>query len=121
MYFSATKIGSSNFLYLPFLSQIMVALNSFIKEKEEWLQFDFQYKAEGGEQYTTIGNFTDLTEVDTFFVGGGTDKQLKEICYHIGDVYSGNCVCVPFDTGCGLNELELIGRNHRLHSNLSTN
>jgi hypothetical protein len=121
VYFSAIKIGSSDFLYLPFLSQIMVSPNSFIKEKEEWLQFEFQYKAEGGEQYTTIGNFTDSTEIDTLFVGGGTDKQWKETYYYIGDVYSGNCVWVPFDTGGGLNEPELISRNHRLYPNPATN
>jgi len=66
------------------------------------------------EQYITIGNFTDSIEIDTLFVGGGTDEQWKETYYHIDDVYLRNCYSVPFDIGVGLNELELISRNHRL-------
>ncbi|MFT6947550.1 MAG: hypothetical protein ACJARP_001975 [Vicingaceae bacterium] len=84
-------------------------------------QFDFKYKAEGGEPYTAIGNFTDSTKIDTLFVGFGTNKQLKETSYYLGDVYSGNCVCGHFDTGGGLNEPELIGRNHRLYLSPETN
>lgn len=59
VYFSTTRIQSNNSNYLPYTPQIMVSPDSFITEKQAWLEYNFQYKATGGERYITIGNFTD--------------------------------------------------------------
>lgn len=121
VYFSSNRIQSNNFFYLPYIPQIVVSPDSFIQEKTEWLQFDFQYKALGGERYITIGNFTDSTEIDTLFVGGGVDEQWKETYYYIDDVYLGSCDSIPFDTNVGLQEQNLIQRNYNLFPNPASN
>ncbi len=121
VYFSSTSIQSNDFFYLPFTPQIMVSPDTFIQEKQVWLQFDFQYKASGGEKYITIGNFTDSTEVDTLFVGGNRSEPNNiGTYYYIDDVYLGSCDSIPFDTGVGLRERDLIQRNHNLFPNPAT-
>jgi|GEM_PF-1067004 len=121
VYFSATKIQSNDFFYLPFTPQIMVSPDSFIREKQKWLEFNFEYKALGGEKYITIGNFTDSTEVDTLFVGGNRSEPNNiGTYYYIDDIYLGSCDSLPFDTNVGLQEQNLIQRNHNLFPNPAT-
>jgi hypothetical protein len=118
VYFSQNQINSNNSFYLPVQPQIMVSPDTFITEKERWVEYNFEYTAQGGEEYITIGNFTDSTEVDTLFVEGGSkDLGYKGTYYYIDDVYLGACDSLPYDTGVGLQESELIGRNHRLYPN----
>ncbi|MFT6165619.1 MAG: hypothetical protein ACJAV5_000560 [Vicingaceae bacterium] len=122
VYFSTSKIQSNDFFYLPFTPQIMVSPDSFLQEKQEWLEFNFEYKASGGEKYITIGNFTDSTEVDTLFVGGNRSEPNNiGTYYYIDDVYLGSCDSIPFDTNVGLQEQSLIQRNHNLFPNPATN
>ena len=105
VYFSNNQIGSNDFFYLPYTPQIMVSPDTFISEKKEWVEYNFKYQATGGEQYITIGNFTDSTEVDTLFVEGGSkDLGYKGTYYYIDDVYLGHCDSVPLDTNVGLRE-----------------
>lgn len=119
VYFSQNQISSNDFFYLPVQPQIMVSPDTFITEKESWVEYNFEYQAQGGEEYITIGNFTDSTEVDTLNVGGGDPNNPDFIgtYYYIDDVYLGHCDSVPLDTGVGLQENELIGRNHLLYPN----
>jgi hypothetical protein len=119
VYFSQNQVGSNDFFYLPVQPQIMVSPDTFITEKERWVEYNFEYQAQGGEEYITIGNFTDSTEVDTLKVGGGDPNNPDFIgtYYYIDDVYLGHCDSIPLDTGVGLQESELIGRNHRLYPN----
>ena len=121
VYFSSTRIQSNDRYYLPFTPQIMVSPNTFIEEKQVWLQFNFNYKAEGGEKYMTIGNFTDSAEVDTLNVDGGIEIWNQNTYYYIDDVYLGSCDSIPFDTNVGLPEQSLIQRHHNLFPNPATN
>ena len=109
VYFSATKIQSNDFFYLPFSAQVLVSPDSFLQEKQEWLEFNFEYKASGGEKFITIGNFTDSTEIDTLNVGGGSRQNVDNIgtYYYIDDVYLGSCDSLPFDTGVGLSLIHI--------------
>ena len=105
VYFSQNQISSDDFFYLPYTPQIMVSPDTFITEKQKWVEYNFEYKATGGEQYITIGNFTDSTEVDTLFVEGGSkDLGYKGTYYYIDDVYLGHCDSLPLDTNVGLRE-----------------
>ncbi len=119
VYFSNNQIRTNNFFPLPYVPQVIVSPNTFIQEKQKWVQFDLQYTAKGGEKFITIGNFKDSTEIDTLNVGGGSRQNLDHIgtYYYIDDVYLGSCDSLPFDTGVGIIESELIGRNHRLYPN----
>ena len=122
VHFSATRIQSNNSNYLPYTPQIMVSPDSFITEKQTWLEYNFQYKATGGERYITIGNFTDSSSVDTIFVGGGvrSDPNNLGTYYYLDDIYLGSCDSVPSYTSVGLQERSLIQRNHNLFPNPAT-
>jgi hypothetical protein len=119
IYFSSDKIQSNDRYSLPYTPQVLVYPELYLVEKKKWMQYNFQYKAQGGEKFITIGNFTDSTEIDTLNVEGGSRLKLEHIgsYYYIDDVYLGSCDSIPFDTGVGLQESELIGRNHRLYPN----
>ncbi len=123
VYFSANKIQSNDRYFLPYNPQVLIYPDIFLVDKQEWMQYNFQYKASGGEQYLTIGNFTDSTVIDTLYVGGASKNRLENqgSYYYIDDVYLGSCDSIPFDTGVGLKENELIGRNHRLFPNPTAN
>jgi hypothetical protein len=106
VHFSATRIQSNNSNYLPYTPQIMVSPDSFITEKQAWLEYNFQYKAAGGERYISIGNFTDSSSVDTIFVGGGvrSDPNNLGTYYYLDDIYLGSCDSVLTYTSVGLKE-----------------
>lgn len=110
VYFSKDEVNSSIFFYLPYSPQIVVSTEEFISEKEEWLEFNFEYRAEGGEEYVTIGNFTDSTNIDTLQVGGGdkNNPQWQGTYYYIDDVYLGHCDSVPEDSSNSIFEHGLV-------------
>ncbi|MBD98379.1 MAG: hypothetical protein CMO34_00930 [Verrucomicrobia bacterium] len=110
VYFSQNQVGSNDFFYLPVQPQIMVSPDTFITEKERWVAYNFEYQAQGGEEYITIGNFTDSTEVDTLNVGGGSDIIDRATYYYLDDIYLGHCDSVPLDTPNGLGENTLNSR-----------
>lgn len=121
IHFSVNRVQSNNFFYLPVTPQIIVAPDTFIQEKESWLEYTYQYTASGGEKFITIGNFTDSTEVDTLNVGGGNDLQFVGTYYYIDDVYVGSCDSVTFDTVVGLQENALLQRQLNLFPNPAKN
>ena len=112
IYFSSNQVNSSNKFYLPYTPQVIVSPDSFITEKEKWIAYNFKYKAQGGEQYITIGNFTDSTEIDTLFVGGGDKNNLnwQGTYYYIDDVYFGHCDSLPVDTPTSIEENNLLSK-----------
>lgn len=105
IYFSQNKISENTDYHLAYTPQIIVSSVDYIVDKEEWLRFDFEYTASGGEEYIIIGNFNDTTGIDTFFVGGGRKEELAyiETYYYIDDLYLGHCDSLP-DTTIGLHE-----------------
>lgn len=119
VYFSTTRIQSNNSNYLPYTPQIMVSPDSFITEKQAWLEYNFQYKAAGGERYITIGNFSDSSSVDTIFVGGGvrSDPNNLGTYYYLDDIYLGSCDSVPVYTSVGLPKENILEQQIRVYPN----
>ena len=112
VYFSKNQINSLDKFFLPYIPQIMVSPDTFITEKQKWVKYNFEYQAQGGEEYITIGNFKDSTEIDTLLVGGGDKKNLnwQGTYYYIDDVYLGHCDSVPLDTPNAISENSLLSK-----------
>ncbi|MCB0801588.1 MAG: T9SS type A sorting domain-containing protein [Flavobacteriales bacterium] len=112
VYFSANAIGANNTNYLPYTPQITLSPNTFITDRQNWVEVNMQYKALGGEEYITIGNFNDTNYIDTTFVPGGGDQYWMEASYYyIDDVWLSHCDSLP-DSLIGI-------KTHSLQSKLS--
>ncbi len=108
VHFSDTSYFIPSYRSLPFTPQIIVSPTQYIGEKTNWMEFNFQYKAQGGEEYITLGNFNDTTYIDTLFVGGGdsTNINFLNTYYYIDDIWLSHCDSLP-DTTIGLSEKEI--------------
>lgn len=96
VYFSNQTVNSNDIYRLPYTPQIIVSPLDYISDKINWVKFDLQYKAQGGEEYITIGNFNDTTLLDTQFVSGGGKKNWYDITtYYIDDIWLSHCDSVP--------------------------
>lgn len=115
-------LNSNNNLVLPYTPQIIVSPTEYISEKTEWMQFDFEYKADGTEKFMLIGNFNDTNAIDTLFVGGGTLNPIdyKRTYYYLDDFYLGHCDSLPEDTAIGLLE-NTLERNFSVYPNPTRN
>ena len=92
---------------LPYTPQIIVSPNTFINDKVNWVEFNMQYKAMGGEEYITLGNFYDTAIIDTqFVVGGGKQYWHLNTYYYIDDVWLSHCDSLP-DSLIGIAESHL--------------
>jgi hypothetical protein len=86
---------------------LVVSPNTYLTDKVNWVKIDLQYKAMGGEEYITIGNFNDTTYIDTTFVpGGGTEFWQDGSYYYLDDVWLSHCDSVP-DSLSSLGEYSL--------------
>ena len=63
--------------------QVVYDDTAYLSDQEGWMQVDGFFVAEGGEEFMTIGNFDDDSEVDTLFV---VDQPAKTAYYYIDDV-----------------------------------
>ncbi len=108
VHFSNNAYSINTFQSLPYTPQIIVSPNNYIQDKINWIEFNFQYMAHGGEEYITLGNFNDTTYIDTLFVGGGdsTNINFLNTYYYIDDVWLSHCDSLP-DTTIGLSEKEI--------------
>jgi len=105
VYFSTNAVSGNDRGRLPYSPQIIISPDSFNTDKENWVEYNFEYQAQGGEQYLTVGNFNDTNSLDTAFVSGGGNKfWMKASYYYFDDFWLGHCDSVPFDTGVGLSE-----------------
>lgn len=95
IYFSSVKVDTITEHYLPYKPQVVVSPITYISDKNEWLEFNFQYTADGTEEYMIIGNFNDSSKIDTSFVGGGNQFWQETTYYYIDDIYLGHCDSVP--------------------------
>ncbi len=100
VYFSTGQIGSNNVTRLPYDAHIIIYPNSYINDKANWMEFNMQYAATGGEHFITIGNFHDTTQLDTQFVpGGGKKVWMNGTSIYLDDVWLGNCDSLPPSVG----------------------
>jgi gliding motility-associated-like protein len=90
-YFSTTVISSTDNIYLPYTPQVISPLNNPIVDPTGWEEISGTYIAIGGEQYLTIGIFTNNTNTNWTLVSGGI---IQEAYYYIDDV------CVSEDSFC---------------------
>jgi hypothetical protein len=66
-----------------------------------------QYKAMGGEEYITLGNFNDTNYLDTMYVpAGGNQFWMQGTYYFIDDIWLSHCDSLP-DSIIGINESSL--------------
>lgn len=120
--FSNSKISSNSTANLNEIPEIIISPTEYIQDKVNWIQYNFQYRARGGERYLTIGNFNDTNNIDTVFIGGGGDRfnlDYNATYYYIDDVYLGSCDSIPFDTGVGLQE-HILEQRIRVYPNPTT-
>lgn len=108
VYFSANAVGANNTINLPYTPQVIVSPNNYINDKVNWVEYNMQYKALGGEEYITIGNFNDTTRLDTIYVGGGDSNNVDFLntYYYIDDVWLSHCDSLP-DSIIGIREQSL--------------
>jgi hypothetical protein len=78
-----TAIVSYNTKYTPATPQILQYGNPIIADTLNWVRVGGVYKAHGGEQYITIGNFKDDAHTDTIHA---VSVGNPEACYEIDDV-----------------------------------
>lgn len=97
VYFSSNAVFINRLTRLPYTPQLVVSPNAYITEKQNWVKIDMQYKAVGGEQYITIGNFNDTTYIDTISVPNGVGNQFFFLgsYYYIDDVWLSHCDSIP--------------------------
>lgn len=108
VYFSDTAFKHNTYSDLPFSPQIVVSPTDYIDEKVDWMEFNFEYKATGGEAYLTLGNFNDTTSIDTLGVGGGDPNNINfySTYYYVDDVWLSHCDSIR-DSIIGIKEQHL--------------
>lgn len=90
MYFSGTPVKATVpypdcASILPFVPQVGCSADRFLVNTTGWEEIAGAYKAQGGEQYITIGNFRDNTGTDTVRVPTGSTWPSQSY-YYIDDV-----------------------------------
>ncbi len=96
IYFSTNAISSNNAEVLNYTPQIIVSPTTYIIDKVNWLEYNFQYTAQGGEQYMTMGNFRSYNNGDTLVLqDGGKSSYFKYTYYYIDNVWLSHCDSVP--------------------------
>jgi gliding motility-associated-like protein len=64
-YFSTTPISRSDHKPFSLTPQVLLSSGGFLSDTMNWTKLEGDFKACGGEQYITIGNFRDTLSVDT--------------------------------------------------------
>ncbi|HRH02635.1 MAG TPA: gliding motility-associated C-terminal domain-containing protein [Bacteroidia bacterium] len=88
VYFSQNQIFFATNGTLPFTPQIIADTSLFYSDTLNWMKISGIYKASGGEQYLTIGNFSDNKHTDTMRIvkSNVLPIQLYISYYYIDDV-----------------------------------
>ena len=96
IYFSNNFINSNNKGVLNYTPQITVSPVNYITDKINWIEYNFQYTAQGGEQYMILGNFKPYNQVDTLVIqDGGKAPYFKLTYYYIDNVWLSHCDSLP--------------------------
>lgn len=93
IYFSNDSIIYSdiNFSNLPFIPQIVNPINNILSDTANWTLISGTYMAVGLEQFITIGNFNDTSNVNVTITGGSSTVAY----YYIDDVSIYLCDSTP--------------------------
>ena len=67
-YFSATPISRSDHKPFNVVPQALLSNGGYLSDTMHWMRVEAEFTAMGGEQYITIGNFTDTLNTDTLRV-----------------------------------------------------
>lgn len=95
-YFSNILINTNDKNVLNFTPQIIVSPTAYITDKVNWLEYNFQYTAKGGERFIVMGNFTPYSNADTIAIqDGGMEPYFKNIYYYIDNVWLSHCDSLP--------------------------
>lgn len=86
IYFSTTAISVLNTEHLPYSPQVISEPNNPIIDDIDWIQISGIFRATGGEQYITIGVFTDEANTDWIPISGGAEWAAEQAYYFIDDV-----------------------------------
>ena len=97
-YFSKTAISLYDSLDLYYILPYNPQISSpvIISDKTNWTLISGSFKAQGGEQYITMGNFRDDEHTDSLFVGGAIYQGTPYSYYYID--YVSVEECSPQDT-----------------------
>lgn len=91
-YFSNNKISQSDWFRFQVSPQILNPTSNSLFDTLGWVKVSGEFKADGGEEYITIGNFNLPGQDDTTYIGGGfPGSGNQRVCYFYIDnvsVYS---------------------------------
>jgi gliding motility-associated-like protein len=115
MYFSQNQVNVQSYGPLPFTPQILADTTIFYSDTLNWMKISGIYKANGGEQYLTIGNFSDNKHTDTMRIVKSNVLPIQSyISYYYIDDVSLYEITEPHaiaDTTICLGDSLLIGAN----------
>ena len=88
IYFTKNIFFDSTFFNLPYTPQILADTSIFYSDTLNWMKISGVYKASGGEQYLTIGNFSDNNHTDTMHIVASNVLPIQSYIsyYYIDDV-----------------------------------
>src|SRR5690554_6414935 len=119
VYFSKTAVHGNHRQWLPYTPQIVLSPHQYLTDKDNWVKYSGTYKAMGGEEYLTMGNFNDTTIIDTLFVKGGEAFYYMRIYCYLDDIFLGSCDSLP-DSLSGVAE-RFVEEKMRMYPNPSRN
>jgi hypothetical protein len=106
IYFSNNAISSNNPAVLNYSPQIIVSPTNYITDKVNWIEYNFQYTAQGGERFMTLGNFRPYSFVDTLSLqNGGKELYFKRSYYYIDNVWLSHCDSIPLKKDISIHSL----------------
>lgn len=102
IYFSGDSVLDNTTSVLPYIPQVFNFSGNILNDTANWVQISATYIALGGEQFITLGSFsndanTSIDTIDTTWSGE------TAAYYYIDDVYVGSC-----DTGSVPNDTLII-------------
>jgi OmpA-OmpF porin, OOP family len=117
-YFSTEGVKFSETEYLNYKPQIIVSSSEPIIDTKNWTRVSGIYKAQGGEQFMTVGNFTAQEKVKKYFFK--EDSSNARSYYLIDDFFVGTTDSVPSppdfsivlrNVNFDVNEAEILGES----------
>ncbi|MGQ0830011.1 MAG: gliding motility-associated C-terminal domain-containing protein [Bacteroidota bacterium] len=77
--------------FQPLNATLLNNYDDVIKNATDWIEVKFDYKALGGEQYITIGNFFDYTQTKVVLTNVNSSTYFDYAYYYIDDLSVNKC------------------------------